>query len=239
MENKFISYSDKQGTASLSQSFLYNVFLWMFAGLLMTASVSYLFATNDSLLSLLVNVNGGFTILGYIVMFAPIGFVLLMSFSFERLSYVALMVMFMFYSALMGASLSFLSLIYTGGSIASTFIICAGMFGAMALYGYTTKSDLTKMGNILMMALFGIIIAGLINFFLKSSIMSYVISMISVVVFTGLTAYDVQKLKRIGSGVEYGSEAGSKLAIMGALSLYLDFINLFLALLRLFGDRKN
>lgn len=239
MENKFISYSDKQGTASLSQSFLYNVFLWMFAGLLMTASVSYLFASNDSLLSLLVNVNGGFTILGYIVMFAPIGFVLLMSFSFERLSYVALMVMFMFYSALMGASLSFLFLMYTGGSIASTFIICSGMFGAMALYGYTTKSDLTKIGNILMMALFGIIIAGLINFFLKSSIMSYVISMISVVIFTGLTAYDVQKLKRIGSGVEYGTEAGSKLAIMGALSLYLDFINLFLALLRLFGDRKN
>ena len=158
MENKFISYSDRQGSASLSQSFLYNVFLWMFAGLLMTASISYIFATNESLFSLLVTQNVP-SILGYIVMFAPIGFVLLMSFSFERLSYVALMIIFMIYSALMGASLSFIFLVYTANSIALTFVVCAGMFGAMALYGYTTKSDLTKMGNILLMALFGIIIA--------------------------------------------------------------------------------
>jgi|SRR6185437_12969161 len=239
MENKFISYSDRQETGSLSQSFLYNVFLWMFAGLLMTASVSYVVATTPALLSFLYTDYGRPTILGYIVMFAPIGFVLLMSFSFQRLSYVALMAMFMLYSALMGASLSFLFLVYTGGSIALTFVICSTMFGALGLYGYTTKSDLTQIGNILIMALFGIIIAGLINFFLKSSAMSFVISLISVVIFTGLTAYDVQKLKRIGSGVEYGTEMGSKLAIMGALSLYLDFINLFLALLRLFGDRKN
>jgi len=238
MENKFISsYSDERSAASLSQTFLYNVFLWMFAGLLMTASVSYLFASNGALLSLLVT-ETGLSMIGYIVMFAPIGFVLLMSFGFQRLSYVALMIIFILYSALMGASLSFIFLIYTANSIFSTFIICSGMFGAMALYGYTTKSDLTKIGNILVMALFGIIIASLVNFFLKSSAMSYIISMISVVVFTGLTAYDVQKLKRIGTGIEYGSEAGSKLAIMGALSLYLDFINLFLALLRLFGNRK-
>jgi len=238
MENKFVSsYSDDRSAASLSQSFLYNVFLWMFAGLLMTASVSYMFASNGALISLLVT-ERGLSMLGYIVMFAPIGFVLLMSLGFQRLSYVALMVIFMLYSALMGASLSFIFLIYTSNSIFSTFIICAGMFGAMALYGYTTKSDLTKIGNILMMAVFGIIIAGVINMFLKSGVMSYVISMVTVVVFTGLTAYDVQKLKRIGTGVEYGSEIGSKLAIMGALSLYLDFINLFLALLRLFGNRK-
>jgi len=213
------------------------VVILMFAGLLMTASVSYMFASNGALISLLVT-ERGLSMLGYIVMFAPIGFVLLMSLGFQRLSYVALMVIFMLYSALMGASLSFIFLIYTSNSIFSTFIICAGMFGAMALYGYTTKSDLTKIGNILMMAVFGIIIAGVINMFLKSGVMSYVISMVTVVVFTGLTAYDVQKLKRIGTGVEYGSEIGSKLAIMGALSLYLDFINLFLALLRLFGNRK-
>lgn len=157
MENKFISYSDRQSAASLSQTFLYNVFLWMFAGLMMTACISYIFASNDSLMTLLISNTGGFTMLGYIVMFAPIGLVLLMSFSFERLSYVALMVIFMFYAALMGASLSFIFLIYTGDSIALSFVICAGMFGAMALYGYTTKSDLTKIGNILMMALFGII----------------------------------------------------------------------------------
>ena len=112
------------------------------------------------------------------------------------------------------------------------------MFGIMALVGYTTNTDLTRLGNILMMALVGMIIAGIVNFFMKSDTMSYIISFIGVIVFTGLTAYDVQKLKNIGSGAEYGTESTNKLAIMGALNLYLDFINLFLSLLRMFGDRK-
>jgi FtsH-binding integral membrane protein len=111
------------------------------------------------------------------------------------------------------------------------------MFGTMALVGYTTKTDLTKMGNLLFMALIGIIIASLVNMFMHSSGLGYIISFISVIVFTGLTAYDVQKLKNIGAGTEYGNEATGKLAIMGALTLYLDFINLFLAMLRIFGRR--
>jgi FtsH-binding integral membrane protein len=115
----------------------------------------------------------------------------------------------------------------------------AAMFGIMALLGYTTNTDLTKLGSLLMMALIGIIIASLINMFLKSDGMSYVISIISVIIFTGLTAYDVQKLKNIGSSVEYGTENTAKLSIIGALTLYLDFINLFLALLRLFGNRRS
>lgn len=238
MEREFSSYpSSYKAEASLSQSFLSNVFSWMFAGLLMTSIVSYLFANDYRLLSLLYT-ETGMTTLGWIMMFAPLGFVMLISFGFNRLSYLALIILFMVYAAVMGMSLSFVFLRYTSTSIYSTFAISGGMFGVMALYGYTTKTDLTKMGNILMMGLIGIIIASLVNFFLKSNAMSYIISMISVVIFTGLTAYDVQKLKRIGSGVEYGSEAAGKLSVMGALSLYLDFINLFMAMLRLFGDRK-
>lgn len=239
MENEYLSYSKKTDASGVTftASFLYNVFAWMFAGLLMTAIVSYLFASDYRLLSLLIG-ETGLTMLGYVVMFAPIGFVLLMSFAFQRLSYGALIGIFLLYAAVMGMSLSFIFIIYTASSIYSTFLICSGMFGAMALYGYSTKSDLTRIGNILFMGLIGIIIASLVNFFFKSDMVSYIISLISVVIFTGLTAYDVQRLKRIGEGVEYGSESGGKLSIMGALSLYLNFINLFLALLRLFGNRK-
>ena len=113
------------------------------------------------------------------------------------------------------------------------------MFGIMALVGYTTKTDLTKMGSLLFMALIGIIVAGLVNLFLHSNGLSYIISFVAVIVFTGLTAYDVQKLKNIGANVEYGAEATTKLSVLGALTLYLDFINLFLALLRLFGSRRS
>jgi FtsH-binding integral membrane protein len=238
MGKEYISYSDESASGTLSQSFLYNVFSWMFAGLLMTALVSYLFATSDSLIMLLFNESGGFTMLGYVAMFAPIGFVLLMSLGFNRLSYPALIGIFMIYAALMGMSMTFIFIVYTASSIYSTFLVSAGMFGVMAAYGYLTKTDLTRMGNILFMALIGMVIAGVVNFFMRSEMISYVISMVSVVVFTGLTAYDVQKLKRIGSGIEYGTEIAGKLAIMGALELYLDFINLFLALLRLFGNKK-
>ena len=118
------------------------------------------------------------------------------------------------------------------------YLSAAAMFGLMSIVGYTTKTDLTKFGSIMMMGLIGIIIASIINFFLQSGTMSYIISFIGVLVFTGLTAYDVQKLKRIGAGVELGTAHTSKLVIMGALNLYLDFINLFLFLLRLFGDRR-
>jgi len=191
------------------------------------------------LISLLVNIEGGgLSILGYVVMFAPLGFVLAMSLGYNKFSYPVLLFLFLVYAAVMGASLSFIFLIYTSGSIFGTFLAAAGMFGLMAVVGYTTKTDLTKFGSIMMMGLVGIIIASLINFFLQSDSMGYIISCIGVLVFTGLTAYDVQKLKRIGAGVEFGVESTSKLVIMGALNLYLDFINLFLFLLRIFGDKK-
>ncbi|MBL4706820.1 MAG: Bax inhibitor-1/YccA family protein [Flavobacteriales bacterium] len=221
------------------KSFLSNVFTYMAGALALTGVLAYWFGTTPSLLGYLVNFEtGGMNILGYIVMFAPLAFVLVMSFAFNKLSSFTLLLLFIVYAAVMGVSFSFIFLAYTASSIASTFFITSATFGVMAVLGYTTKQDLTKFGSILFMALIGIIIASVVNMFMGSELMDYIISCVGVLVFTGLTAYDVQKLKRIGSGVEFGSESANKLAIMGALNLYLDFVNLFLMLLRLFGDRR-
>lgn len=221
------------------KSFLSNVFSYMGGALAITGLLAYWFGNSEHLMSYLINyTTGGMTMLGWIVMFAPLAFVLVMSFAFNKLSSFSLLGLFVLYSGVMGVSLSFIFLAYTAGSIASTFFITSATFGVMAVVGYTTKQDLTKFGSILIMALIGIIIASVVNMFLGSSALDYIISIVGVLVFTGLTAYDVQKLKRIGSGVEYGTESANKLAIMGALNLYLDFVNLFMMLLRLFGDRR-
>ena len=227
----------QEDTLALSKTFLSSVFSWMFMGLLATAGMAWIFADNPYLTSLLIN-ETGMTMLGWIVMLSPIGFVLLMSFGFQKLSSSALMLLFIAYSVIMGMSLSFIFLAYSLGSIATTFVITAGMFGTMALLGFTTKTDLTKFGSIMIMGLVGIIIASVVNMFLQSSMMDYIISFLGVLIFTGLTAYDVQKLKRIGAQVEAGSESSRKLIVMGALTLYLDFINLFLFLLRFLGNRR-
>jgi FtsH-binding integral membrane protein len=208
--------------------------------LLISSVTAYVFGTNMSYMSYLINAEtGGMSVLGYVVMFAPLAFVLLMSFGFNKLSATALSAVFLVYAVIMGVSLSFIFLAYTQSSIFQIFFVSALMFGVMGVVGYTTKTDLTKMGNLLIMALVGIIIASLVNMFLKSSGLGYILSFLSVIVFTGLTAYDVQKLKNIGATTEYGSEAAAKLSIMGALTLYLDFINLFLSMLRLFGGRRE
>ena len=224
-------------SASSAKTFMASVFSWMFVALTITTIAAYYFASDMSLMSTLAN-EKGMTILGYVVMFAPLGFVLMMGVGFNKFSYSVLLTLFLAFAAIMGISLSFVLLIYTASSVYTTFASTAVMFGVMAALGYTTSTDLTKLGNILMMALVGMIVASLINMFMHSGTMSYIISFIGVIVFTGLTAYDVQKLKRIGEGAEYGAESTKKLVIMGALSLYMDFINLFLSLLRLFGDRK-
>lgn len=237
-QNAFQGNIREVDSITLSKTFLSNVFGWMFLGLLATAGTSWIFADNASLMALLVN-ETGMTMLGWIVTFAPIGFVLLMGFGFNKLSSPVMVVLFMVYAILMGMSLSFIFLIYQLGSIASTFAITAGMFGAMALLGYTTKTDLTKFGSIMLMGLIGIIISTVVNVFIfKSPMMDYIISLLGILIFTGLTAYDVQKLKRIGSNIDQTSETGRKLTIMGALTLYLDFINLFLFLLRFLGNRR-
>jgi FtsH-binding integral membrane protein len=225
------------------KNFMANVFAYMFMALGISALFAYLFSTNLYLLLYLINPAGtGLNMLGYIVLFAPIGFVLLMSFGFSRLSAPVLMGLFVVYSAINGISFSFILLNYTSGSILGCFLSASAMFGVMAFMGYTTKQDLTKFGRILIMGLIGIIIASLINLFLGNSTMDYLISFLGVMIFTGLTAYDVQKLKNIGTGMQYANVPATdvkKASILGALNLYLDFINLFLFLLRLFGGRRN
>lgn len=238
--NKNFEYSqlNDRETGLLSRTFISSVFSWMSLGLAITAFVSWYFAANGLYMYLLNPETGRMGMWGYIVMFSPFIFILVMNAGFNKFSAQTLVLFFAAFAVLMGMSLSFILIVYTAASVFKTFIITAGMFGLMAVTGYTTKTDLTKFGSLMMMGLFGIIIASIVNMFMKSSAMEYVISIVGVLVFTGLTAYDVQKLKRIGEGSEYGAESTKKLAIMGALTLYLDFINLFLFLLRIFGGRK-
>jgi FtsH-binding integral membrane protein len=223
------------------KNFMANVFAYMFMALGISALFAYLFASNPELRQYLINnTNTGLNPLGYIVMFAPIGFVLLMSFGFSKLSAPVLVLLFVIYSALNGISFGFILLQFTSGTVLACFLSAAAMFGLMAFMGYTTKQDLTKFGRILFMGLIGIIVASLINLFMGNSTLDYIISFIGVMIFTGLTAYDVQKLKNIGAGIQYADVPASdvkKVSILGALNLYLDFINLFLFLLRLFGRR--
>ena len=175
--------------------------------------------------------------LKWIVMLAPLGVVFYMSFGINKMSASKAQTTFWVFAALMGLSLSSILLVYTGMSVTRVFFICSATFGAMSIYGYTTKRDLTKLGSFLMMGLIGIIIASLVNIFMKSSMMYFVISVLGVLIFVGLTAYDTQKIKNMYSSSDNGELIGKK-AVMGALTLYLDFINLFIMLLRLFGQRR-
>ena len=222
-----------------TKSFISNVFSLMFTALIISGFSAIWFST-DGMKEIIMNNHNGvlkLTTIGWIVSLSPLGLVLLMGAGFQKFSVKTLLAIFLIYSTLTGISLSTIFSVYTTSSIASTFFISSLTFGVMALTGYTTKTDLTKMGSFLYMALIGIIIASLINWFMQSEQLDYIISIIGVLVFTGLTAYDVQKIKNIGSQVEQGSKSAQKLMIMGALTLYLDFINLFLMLLRLLGNR--
>ena len=233
---------------SISKKFFANVFLWMFVALSLSTIAAYLFGANEGLMAYLVNIDpvtgkAGMSIFGYIAMFSPLALVLTMSFGLSKLSYPALLGIFILYSVLTGISLSFILLAYTSGSIVACFASAAGIFGIMAFLGYTTDVDLSKFGPILMVGLVGLIIASVVNIFLQSDTMGYIMSFIGVAIFTALTAYDVQKIKRIGEGIEANGDQvlqveAKKTAIVAALSLYLDFLNIFLYLLRIFGSRK-
>ena len=176
--------------------------------------------------------------LKWVLMLAPLAFVFVLGMRLEKMSFKAAQMTFWAFSVLMGVSMSYIFLVFTGASIVRVFFITSAVFGAMSLYGYTTKRDLTGMGSFLMMGLFGIIIASIVNIFMQSSMMQFAISIIGVGIFVGLTAYDTQKLKKMYYSMAGMGEALGKAAIMGALSLYLDFINLFMMLLRLLGDRR-
>jgi len=178
---------------------------------------------------------GGYTPI--VLMLATLGLVFFISFRIHTLQYTTALALFMFYAALLGAALTSVLVAYTGASVARVFFISAASFGALSLYGYTTQRDLSAMGSFLIMGLFGIIIASLVNIFLKSSGLDWAISVIGVGVFAGLTAYDTQRIKEMYDSMDDDGTMGRK-AIMGALALYLDFINLFLMLLRLVGDRR-
>ena len=238
--NKQFSYVQGQQTVSVSRTYLSGVFMWMTVALGITAATAWLFATTPALINTIYNPEtGGMSVWGWIVMLAPLGIVIWMSAGYSKLSASSMLMIFVLFSILMGASLSFIFLVYTGASIAKTFVITAAMFGFMAVLGYTTKTDLTKFGSIMFMGLIGLIIASVVNMFMRSGTMDYVISFIGVLIFTGLTAYDVQKLKRIGAQMTSQGEDTRKMTIMGSLTLYLDFINMFLFLLRFFGNSRN
>lgn len=230
-------------TQDMSRSFVSTVFMWMFAALGITAATAYLFGTNEAFYSMLIQVTpqGGakMSILGWIVTFAPFIIVLTMSARMHKMSVQKTIFMYVIYSILMGMSLSFIFWAYTAASIFKTFVISAGMFGVMAVMGYTTKTDLTKFGSFLIMALVGMIIATLVNFFMHSARLDYIVSIVGVLVFTGLTAYDVQKIKQIGEAGINDGDVMAKITISAALSLYLDFLNLFLYLLRFFGNSRD
>jgi FtsH-binding integral membrane protein len=223
------------------------VYNWMASGLLLTGVVAYGIA-NTSLIDAfypLVQTPFGFahhaTPLAMITMFAPLAFVLVLSLGVNKLSTSAAQALFWVFCATMGASLVNIFLIYTSESIVRVFFITAATFAATSLYGYTTKSDLTRMGSFMMMGLFGIIIASVVNMFVASSALQFAVSIIGVVVFTGLTAYDTQRIKSSYTQFAYaeGPDGAAKRSVYDALSLYLNFINLFMLMLQLLGNRNN
>jgi len=228
-------------TVVTGNKLLRNSFTWMSVAMLLTTLAALLFAFVPEFTQiLLVPGEDGVkpSVFAYVVMFAPLIFVLVMSFALNKLSYPALLSLFIAYAIINGISFSFIFYVYSIGSIVKVFLSTSALFAVMAIAGYTTKTDLSKLGTLLKIGLVGIVIAMLINFFMHSAQVDYIISILGVIIFTGLTAYDVQKIKALGYQAE-GSTLSSKLGIMGALTLYLDFINLFLFLLRLFGGKRD
>jgi uncharacterized protein len=230
------------------RAYMIRVYNYMTAGVALTGLVAWVAfqAAGGEGIHIVGNQVTGLTAFGHAIfasplmwlfVLAPLGLVMLLSFGINRLSANTALMLFFVYAGLLGLSLATIFLAYTGASITRVFFISAATFGAMSLYGYTTQRDLTGMGSFLFMGLIGLVIASLVNIFLQSSGLYWVISVVGVLIFVGLTAYDTQSIKEMYDVNDDGSVSGRK-AVMGALRLYLDFINLFLMLLRLFGDRR-
>ena len=211
------------------------VYVWMTLALLITGITAYYVAHNETLLTAIVTNQ----ILFWGLVIAELGLVIGLSAAISKLSLTVATLMFVVYSVINGATMSFIFLVYTYSSITNVFLITAGTFAAMALFGYFTKADLSSLGKILMMALVGIIIATIVNIFTKSTGLAMILNYLGVLVFVGLTAYDSQKIKMMLIQASDAGEAAQKVALLGALSLYLDFINLFLHLLRIFGGKRD
>lgn len=214
------------------RAYMLKVYNYMASGVALSGIVAALIASSPALLQAIYGTG-----LQWVIMLAPLGFILVLSFAINKLSASATQALFWAFAAVMGASLSWIFLAYTGSSIVRVFFITTATFGAMSIYGYTTKRDLTGMGTFMFMGLIGIIIASIVNIFLASSALDFAISVIGVLVFVGLTAYDTQKIRNMYFEAD-SHEVATKKAVMGALTLYLDFINLMIMLLRLFGERR-
>jgi len=221
---------------TMSSEFFRNVYSYMFAALGISGAIAYMCGTPEFVMKYFIT-NGGISGLFYLVVFAPVGLGLLIQMAYNRLSLPVLLLLFGAYSALMGLSLSTIFLVYDIASIYSTFLVTAGAFAGMAILGYTTKTDLTKFGSLLYMVFIGMFIATIVNIFMKSDTMDFVVSVLGVFVFTGLTAYQMQQLKHISNDPTLEGVQRNKLALIGGLMLYILFINLFLSLLRLLGNR--
>ena len=230
---------DGQGySKEITRDFFKNVYAYMFGALAISGIIAYTAGTPEVFAKYFINSEGtGLSPLFYVVAFAPVGLGLLIQMAYQRLSFGLLLLLFMVYSVLMGLSLSSIMLVYAGQDIAITFFVTAGAFGGMAILGYTTQTDLTKFGSLMYMLFIGIFIAGIVNMFMQSEMMSYIIAIIGVFVFTGLTAYYMQQLKGIAQDETLSHMDRSKLAVVGGLELYILFVNLFLSLLRLIGGR--
>lgn len=224
------------------RAYMLQVYNYMASALILTGLTSWFASQSQSFMSLMIKqgADGAISMspLAWVVAFAPLGVVFFLGARMHKMSFAAAQGWFWGFAVLMGLSLYYIFAMYTGTSIARVFFITAGTFGAMSLWGYSTKRDLTAFGSFLMMGVIGIVIASIVNIFLASSALSFAVSVIGVLLFTGLIAYDTQKLKSMYYQLGGQGDALKKSAIMGALSLYLDFINLFVMLLRLFGDRK-
>ncbi|HEU5046670.1 MAG TPA: Bax inhibitor-1/YccA family protein [Rickettsiales bacterium] len=244
-DNNPMSYSVREGAVSYDmglRAYMLTIYNYMASALALTGLTAYAAAYYEPLKNALYTMNGahmGMTGLGMLVTFAPLAFVLVMSLGLNSLSVVALQATYWAFAAVMGLSLSSIFFVYTGASIVRVFFITAILFGSMSLWGYSSKRDLTGMGHFLMMGLWGIVLASIVNIFMHSSPLQMAISILGVIIFTGLTAYDTQKIKAIYYQTAGSAVAAGKTAIMGALTLYLDFINLFIMLLRFFGDRRD
>lgn len=216
-------------------SFIYLVYGWMALALSITAAISYYISINPAIYSYLFSSPG----LPIILFIAQLGLVIALSAMINRLSYTAAVVLFILYAAMLGITLSTIFFVYTSGSIYATFFVTAGTFGIMAVYGFVTKTDLTAIGSFCLMALLGLIVGSLVNMFLQNQVMDYVLSAVGVLLFTALTAYDMQKIKQLAYNDISDENTRSKLALLGALTLYLDFVNLFLYMLKFMGKKKD
>lgn len=231
----FNDYSGTTKRYARETNLMYQVYAWMCLALTLTAAVAYYVASSPSFINAIF--TNQWLLAGLFI--GQLALVIIITMLLNRMTFAMAAGLFLVYAASLGLTLSSIFIVYTQTSIAATFLVTAGMFGAMAFYGYFTKADLSAMGSYLLMALIGIIIGGVVNIFLKNETFQYVLSAIGVVIFTLLTAYDVQKIKNMSQDMLADRETMAKVSILGALVLYLDFVNLFLFLLQFMGRRKD